>query len=101
MGLARWQFLVRWHDQFEWGRKPSHPPNQLPYRSDSLDTFEQAPESESQLQRWHVHQVWRELPECLSRVAVFLGGQTELALCSARSLPVPRESASPKVGETI
>ena len=53
--------------------------DELPHRRHGRGPHHQAPVSEIQLQQWHLHPVWRQLPERLGCVAVFLAGETQLA----------------------
>jgi len=51
-GLARRQFLVRWAYNFERRASPRNSFRRAPYRRHSLDSREQAPVDEIQLQQW-------------------------------------------------
>jgi hypothetical protein len=79
MGIAGQQFLVGWRSHSRRHTKTGDPPNQLAPRSNGCFSRFQTPVTKSQLQRRHLHSVWRQLPECLRCVAILLAGETQIA----------------------
>ena len=79
LGLARRQFLVWRSYKLEWRGNSRHLAGKLPHRSDCVSSFEQTPESESQLQLWCLCHLRWQLPKCLRSLAVLVAGETELA----------------------
>src|SRR6516165_9559857 len=66
------QFLVGRGDDAGWHTKAQHSPNQLATGSHGCIPRFQTQLDQSQLQRWYVHTLWRQLSERLFRMAIFL-----------------------------
>src|SRR5271165_4815062 len=88
LGIAGRQSLVRRNHQLERQGVSVNPATRLAHWFHGIAQAGQAPEYQTQLQRWYLHSCWRELPERLSRVAVVVDWQTKIITSALEPLRV-------------